>query len=155
MPLITDDFLIVNQADRIAMAVPSGVAPRLWPDSAEALLPGRSRELPRVHRRSAKRRLNNVPRAAEPTPIDRVFFLAPPAATPDIRSITPADAVMSLTASTFVAQVDDPRTVRTTFTRVTSLLAQVPSYRLAVPRDLSQIPPVCDAIRHEVLRART
>lgn len=151
LPLITDDFLVVDQQGGPPMAVPSRVEPRLWPDSLRAILPGRGRYFPVVRQRSAKRRVSpahvaGVPLATEPVPVVKVFVLASPERACAFRSLSPAAAVSHVTASTFVARVDSRDARRATFDRVTSLVARVGTVSLAPAADFSQLDAMCDAI---------
>ena len=149
-PLVSDDFLVIDQSGAAPLALPSGVAPRLWPDSVKAILPGRHRQFPLVSRRSAKRRIAaGVPVTTRAVPIARVFVMATVAPTSDVEPIARVAAVPALTASAFVGRIDERAVVRDTFERVTSLVARVPIHRLPVLRDYAQL----DAVTAMLLEA--
>ena len=142
LPLITDDFLVVDQHEGAPLAVPSGLEPRLWPDSLDAILPGTRRRCPRVAQRTTKRRVSpaasaGLTLAARAAPIAHVFLIDPPAAVDALRPVTPTTAVLRLTASTFVARVDEPQVVQQTFDRIASLVSRARVSRLVPARDFT------------------
>lgn len=154
LPLITDDFLVIDQSGPTPVAIPSRVEPRLWPDSVEAILPGRRARMPRVGRRTSKRRVSSgLPLAARPLPLSHIFVLSEPEGTCGIAPLSPAAAVAALTGSTFIARIDERATVRSTFERVTALVACVPTRRLVPIRGFAQLTEFCDAITGVVARA--
>jgi hypothetical protein len=147
LPLISDDFVVVGHGPDGPVALPSGVEPRLWPDSVDAILPGGRRRFPVVTSRSEKRRIPwGVPLAAAPQRIARVFVLTPPATDCQIESLPPGDAVSALTASTFVGRIDDRGVVRQTFERVTSLIATVRTEQFVTVRDWARLDAMCQLV---------
>ena len=145
-PLIADDFLVVDQHGRHPMALPSGLEPRLWPDSLEAILPGRRRRFPLVSQRSVKRRVaGELVRSTQPWPIAGVFVLTA-AERIGVQPMSPGAAVPALTATTFVGRIDERAVVRDTFARVTSLVRRVPVRRLAVEHDFGQLSVLCETV---------
>ena len=150
MPLITDDVLVIDQRDRRLVALPSGVAPRLWPDSVSALFAGRLATFRRIGPGSTKRRISQgLPLATHPLPVAHVFLLDRSTQLA-VEKISAADAVAAVTASTFVGRIDERMVVRTAFERVTALVAQVPTQRLALEHDLAGLERACDLIRDAV-----
>lgn len=144
LPLISDDFVVIEQHAGAPVALPSGVEPRLWPDSVDAMLPGRRRRYPLVGRRSEKRRISSgLPLATTPQRIARVYVLTAPAAECRVEQLPAAAAVSALTASTFVGRIDDREVVRQTFERVTSLVANVRIERLVMVRDWARLDRLC------------
>jgi hypothetical protein len=147
LPLVTDDFLVVDQSGGTPVAVPSRVGARLWPDSVDAILPGRRREYPRVGSRSDKRRVcEGIPLAIEPLPIAHVFVLSAPQAEPSIERLDVATAVSRLSATAFVSNIDQTAVVRSTFRRVAALVSSVPTRRLSPVRGFDQLGRFCDSI---------
>ena len=129
------------------MALPSGLEPRLWPDSLEAILPGRRRRFPLVGQRSVKRRVaGELARSTQPWPIAGVFLLAEADASIRVQRMTPGAAVPALTATTFVGRIDERAVVRDTFARVTSLVRRVPVRQLAVAHDFDQLSVLCETV---------
>jgi hypothetical protein len=154
--LIADDFLVVEQKGGAPVAIPSRVEPRLWPDSLHAILPGSRHRFPAVRERSTKRRLSpahlaGVPLAARPVPIAKICLVASPERVWSLTPFAPAAAVSHVLASTFVVGVDRRDALRTTFERVTKLVANVRTMSLVPAAGFGELERMCDAIAGEVL----
>lgn len=157
-PLITDDFLVIDQRAATPFAIPSGIDPRLWPDSLDAILPGQRRRYPRVRQHSTKRRLSpagtaGLALADGPVPIARLFLLQTPGDVESVAPLRPADAFTPLTSATFVARIDEPAVVRETFERIAALVTHVPASRLVPVRDFSWLNRFYEAVHRQSLPA--
>jgi hypothetical protein len=147
LPLVTDDFLIVDESNPAPHAVPSKVEPRLWPDSVVALL-GERRHFPVVGQRTSKRRIG-PPAAAGFTlaqysiPIHKVFLLSP-TATHD--RLSPASTLSALTACAFITRVDEAAVARETFERVAALMRRVRVVQLGPVHDFGALRGLCDIL---------
>ena len=151
LPLITDDFLVVELQDTVALAVPSCVDPRLWPDSFDALVPGGRRGYPRVGPRSTKRRVSpagaaGLPQANAPVRIAQIYVLDPPKDANAIVPLKRADAIAPLLASSFEARIDEPAVVRQGFERVVSLVTRASVSRLVPVHDFTRLDHLSSAV---------
>jgi hypothetical protein len=150
-PLITDDFLIIEQAETVPHAVPSQVEPRLWPESVIALLG--DRRFPAVGQRTTKRRISpasaaGVVLAETPVPVHQIYLL-PATETEPVRRLTPPTALAVLTACAFIARVDNRDVARATFDRVTKLIRHVRVQQLEWLGDFEALNAFCDAVCNE------
>jgi hypothetical protein len=152
LPLITDDFLVVERRGDESWAIPSGVAPRLWPDSVAAIFSEQG-SFPRVGSRASKRRITEgVTVANESMPIRHVFVLAEPQCHQALRPVSGVEAVVALTACTFVSRLDEQARVREVFNAVTTLAARVPIRQLVPVRDFAALDALCDAVSYYACR---
>jgi hypothetical protein len=147
-PLITDDFLIIEQTQTVPHAVPSKVEPRLWPESVVALLG--DQRFPAVGQRTTKRRISpasaaGVVLAETPVPVHRIYLL-PATETEPVGRVTPPATLAALTACAFIARVDDRDVARATFERVTTLIRQVRVQQLGWLGDFAALNAFCDEV---------
>ena len=151
-PALTDDGLVVVPSRSGALAFPTYVGLRLWPDSAFALLP-EAPSLGPLNPGSPKRRvgLETGPAGVvEPSPLAALFemgeALEAGSEAVSLERLSPRDGCMAIIANSF--QLDP--TDRTRASRLLHGAAEVasssPVFRLSCLRDYSLLPQVRRAI---------
>jgi hypothetical protein len=155
LPLVTDDYLIVDDAGPSLVAVPAYPGVRLWPDTVSALGGDRPR-LSKVAHYTEKVRMGDardLSFCSAAAPLRRVFALAEPdggaAGAVHIESLPESGAFEELMKSAFVLDpMDAPRTAEL-FGRVARAARSKLVYKLSFPRDFSALPAVCEKLfRH-------
>jgi hypothetical protein len=144
--LLTDDCLLLHEADGAFYVVPSYPGLRLWPDVVPAL-GGGAADLQRVSHYSSKGRLQRaLPFASQPIPLRRLYLLAESSEGISIDPLTPRDALIELVKSSYVLDVSDRRALKLQFETLSRVAARCMVYRLAYPRDLARLPELHAAI---------
>jgi len=158
-PSLTDDCLLLKEANRRVAVVPSYPGLRLWPETARALF-GQSTSLGEVgHSRKVRldRRLG-LSFCTETVPLRRIYLLASSQETAgiaaaEIRPVRPREAFLELIRYTFLLDVNDRLELRHEFEGLSRVTGLALTYRLAFRRDLALLPAVHRAIlenlRHE------
>jgi hypothetical protein len=166
--LLTDDILAVELHDDGARARPAYPQMRLWPEQARHFL-GHSQGLAFVHANYHKYRVPIGPGqfgtfCATSQPLACIYLPerrppSPPGATTNtavtITPIAKAAAVMELLRHSFVAPlVHATGRQAARLALLAQLVQQLPLRRLSYPSGLEHLPPVCDAVRDDVLSGR-
>lgn len=151
LTLISDDFLVIDRSAGTPHAVPAGVEPRLWPDSAQALFPGAARGFPLVGQRSSKRRVSPAARAGVAVETRAValaaMFIITPALPPGMLArMARRDAFAALASLAFVAEVDAPSAAHDTLARIAAVVARVPVWQIGMLKDFASLDRVCEAV---------
>ena len=150
-PLLTDDALLLIEDGTTLTGVPSYPEIRLQPDVLAVLGNGGLAVHDVEHRAGKKRlRLDRGSRlfSREPVPVRRIYVLgcAEPSArsgAATISAVTPREAFIELVKHTYRLDLDDRSRLRDEFDSIGRIAARPALvYRLAVPRDLSELPAV-------------
>ncbi|MBI4588188.1 MAG: hypothetical protein HY725_05075 [Candidatus Rokubacteria bacterium] len=156
--LLTDDLLVVQEADGRFVAHPGPPRIKLYPEIANAFLRERATGTPM----NADTRKLVIPlgcrlSAKAATPLGAIYVLRPETRRPRgdriaIRPLSPRRAVLELIANTFNAAITEPDRLARQFRLVTRLASGVPVRSLSYPRDLARLPAVLEAIRSDLSR---
>ena len=151
-PVLTDDCLLVKEADGQLWAVPSYPGLRLWPEAVHALF-GPQRPIAEVAHYTEKRRVDGhvgLSFCAEPAALRRIYFLAPAYENQgkcvSIVPLSARDACMELVKFTYLIDITDRQRLRQEFERLSRVAALPLFYRLSFPHDFSLLPDVHRAI---------
>lgn len=151
LTLISDDFLVIDRCAGTPHAVPAGVEPRLWLDSAGALFPSAARRFPLVGQRSSKRRVSpaacaGVALETRAVALAGMFVLTPALPPGKLARIARRDAFAALASLAFVAEVDDSSAARDTLTRIAGVVARVPVWQIGMLKDFASLDRVSEAV---------
>jgi hypothetical protein len=151
-PLLTDDLLSLTNGGARYMAHPGPGRIKLFPRVARALL-GRADGAP-MNARTVKRVLA-LPReltSRRPAPLGALYVLqaAPPRSTVQVKRLTRAEALIEIVRAAFNLICTDRARLERQFAFASALADAVPVRRLRVPRSLSAIPAVCDAVLRDL-----
>jgi hypothetical protein len=134
--VLTDDLLRVSEAAGGWLAHPYGTGLRLWP-SSEPLVFGRSVELPRIVPGWEKRTLpagtDGIAGAEEPVPLRAVFLLDCDAEALRIAPLSPAAALVQLSANAATSPRLSTGSRAAEFGQLSRLVASVPCATLSLP----------------------
>jgi hypothetical protein len=153
---LTDDFLVLEEAEVGVQAVPTFGGLRLWDDVVPAVA-GAAVNAPAVAHYTDKKRISlgeyDLPFCAEPLPMKRFYLLegndpaGPSGIT--IEPVSSRDAVMEYTRYSFYLDLTAGAVRQAEFEKVGRLAAAAPVFGLRYPRDLRQLGTVRQAIlRH-------
>jgi hypothetical protein len=149
-PLMTDDCLLLQEAEAGLLATPSYPGARLWEDAIETLFEQEPAVTDVAHY-TAKKRLaladGQLHFCADRIPLRRIYFLADPEQTADdtavaITPLAARAAFMQLVAYSFKLDVDDPGVLRREFQLLDRIAALPLFFRLSYPHDFSMLPAV-------------
>ena len=146
---LTDDGLVVKEADGRYFALPSHPSIRLWADSEEALVPPSSKPEPAVHFTSKSRFMagDSMAFCDQPRRLARVYFLGDGRAD-DItfERLSASEALVELVRHSFLLDIEDKALLASHFDRIAQL-AQAPVYfRLDYPRNYDVLSRVRQAV---------
>lgn len=151
-PLLTDDLLVLKRRGRAFLGFPGIPRIKLFPATARKLLRSSTPGLP-MNRGSRKLIL---PLAAgqsrrAPAPLAALYLLPRPGARSRngrvmIRRLSPRRAFVALLRNTFNPAVREPERLEQLFRHAAAVAATVPMKRLSLPRKLTALPAVRDAI---------
>jgi hypothetical protein len=147
--LLSDDCMrLTVDADDTVFCIPTYRSLRLWPDSADAVMPTAPFES--MAEDSDKRRLD-LPEAPVPAPstVAAICVLAAPNKDSDavtFSRLTPARAVSLLLGQCFRLDPTDADATRRTFERCADIVERVPVVELSYPRDFDRLPEVREAV---------
>jgi len=157
-PLLTDDYLLLEEKEGTLFGIPSYPGLRMWPDTLSALF-GQQPVLFRVAHYTEKKRmgLDNgpLPFCPDPVPLSRVYVLVPHEEMGDKRAITitpfsPRDAFMELVQSSYRLDITDRKRLREEFESLARWAALPLFCSLAFPRRLNLLPQVKEAILEDL-----
>lgn len=144
-----DDGLLIEHRDGQCFALPSHPGIRVWQDSGEALLPGRS-ALPHAPQLSTKSRFlaeGEVAHCAQPRPLRCFYFLG--AGSPQnvvIQRATGQSVVFLLLQNSFLLDVEEREMLAWHFSSLMRLAELDFFFVLDYPRDYALLPRVRQAV---------
>ena len=159
-PVLTDDLIAVSDTATGCVVHPGVPRIKLFPSVARRVLPRKSHGTPMNHRTSKLvLRLGSREAARQPVPLRAIYVLSPPRARgrnrlerPRIRPLAGRDAFLEVAAAAFNLLVLREERLAGQFRFATDLANNIPIRRLTYPRNLSQLPVVCDAILGDLAR---
>ena len=147
---LTDDSLLIEETSDGCLALPGHASLRLWEDSVEALIGGRTEKAAAIAY-SSKTRLvagDFLAFRAEPRPLLAAFVLENAEATEvSIREISGADRQMAWVNNSFLLDIEDRELLAWHFDWTHRIARAVPTFALDYPRDYGMLASVRDAIR--------
>jgi hypothetical protein len=136
LAVLTDDLLRVSEAAGGWLAHPYGTGLRLWP-SSEPLVFGRRVDLPRIvpgwEKRALRAGAGGIAAAEGPVPLRAVFLLDCDAETPRIAPLSPAEALVRLSANTAPGVRLSTGARAAEFSQLSRLVTSVPCATLSLP----------------------
>jgi len=151
--LIADDYVVIEEHEGTAFAVPSYPGLRLWPDVAGAVAPQGWRRSSVAHY-TEKVRLDVPAHAHErrPLPIVCVYLLRETSRDGAIRiePLAGRAALMALVRQLFCADAVDREQIASQFVRLARVAGRTPVRTLAFPRTLDALPAVCAALARDL-----
>ena len=153
-PLLTDDFLIVEESENSLVGLPSYPSLRLWEDVLPAVCEAGS-SLSQVAHYTEKKRLSvgnsRMPFSAQPVPLKHLYVLTGPGPENDENAITieplsPRDALIEVTKYAFHLDLNDAEQRRSEFIKIGRVVELTKCFRLSYPQDLNLLPEVRQAI---------
>ena len=157
-PVLTDDCLMVTEANEQLWVVPSYPSLRLWPEAVDALF-GSDRPVAEVAHYSEKKRVDGqlgLSFCSEPAALRRIYVLVPvdhsEGKSVSIVPLSVRDACMELVKFTYLVDVTDRERLRHDFERLSRVAALHLIYRLSFPHDFSLLPTVHRAILENARR---
>lgn len=149
-PVLSDDFVALEEDGAQVLAWPSYPGVRLWEDSAEALGYGLEK-LPPVAHYTSKLRLvvdgaaNGFVRG--PQPLARIYVLVRlDDSSLGIEPLSPRDAVIELFEGGFRLDPGDRRALERELDFLAMVVAHVPVRRLSLPSSFAALPAVREAV---------
>ena len=160
-PLLTDDLLVISQADSSVdrlSAHPGPARIKLFPEIAERLLDtGRTGVRMNPETRKCILPLSAGEHCPNAVPVKALYVLRPPTTRRSscrisIRTLSPRYACIELIANTFNLIITDQARLARQFRWASGLAAAIPVKSLSYPRNLAKIGNVVDAICEDRLR---
>jgi hypothetical protein len=157
-PLLTDDFLVVEERNKQLFGLPSYPSLRLWEDVLPAVCEMES-SLSQVAHYTEKKRLSigdsRMPFSAQPAPLKHLYVLTGPEENNDenevaIEPLSPRDALIEVTKYAFHLDLNDAEQRRSEFVKIGRIVELVKCFRLSYPQDLDLLPKVRQAILDNV-----
>jgi hypothetical protein len=146
--LLGDDAIVVSTSGGAMAAHAVYRSLRLFPDSISALIEGRA-ELTPVASHTTKRNVVYLDdsRTEEPLPVRAAFLLeAARGESAMIERMASSEACMAFVEHSFWMDPTDLTRTKERMAQASALAADVPTFRLAYPREYSVLPVVHDAI---------
>ena len=152
-PFLTDDSLLIEEADGHCRVLPSHASLRLWDDSVEALVgPGTPQAGPISY--SSKARLlagDALAYCDDQQPLLAAFVLEPQGtAAVTIQALTGLDRYMSWLSNSFLLDIEDHNLLSRHFEWTHRISGAVPTFSLDYPRDYGILPDVRNAVREHL-----
>lgn len=152
-PLVTDDFLVLQEGKLGVSALPTYGGLRLWDDVVPAVA-GVGANAPNVAHFTDKKRIAlrdfQLPFCTEALPLDRIYLLESVSTEIDssvtVAPIAPRDAVVEFTRFSFHLDLTARNTRRIEFARAARLANTTACFRLTYPRELDQLAAVRQAV---------
>ena len=152
-PFLADDGLLLLECEGRLEVEPSQPFVRLWEDSQEALIGGRT-AFPRAAQYTAKVRVPSGDAIAfcpEARPLSLAFFLGEG----DVSDVlllpmSPNEALIELVKHSFLLDIEDKEVLAWHFGRLARLANQPIWHRLDYPRRFEALPEVRDAVLHQL-----
>jgi len=149
---LTDDALLLEEAEGGYTVLPSHPSIRLWDDSCAELIGADALQAPAVQYTPKARILfgGSMAFCTQAQPLRRVYFLGDGSATQlTIKRMPPSQALISLVKNTFLLDIETRQTLATHFDQLSSMVAMPIYYELDYPRRFDDLPRVREAIiRH-------
>lgn len=160
-PLLTDDLLVINQADPPSgrlYAHPGPARIKLFPEIAARLLgPRRARARMNPETRKFILPLSDVEHCSRTIPLKALYVLRPPANRRasrriSIRTLSPRYACIELIANTFNLIITDRARLARQLRWASGLAAAIPVKSLSYPRNLAQVSRLVETICRDLSR---
>ncbi len=152
---LTDDALLIEEADVGCTVMPSHPSLRLWDDSVEALVDANSPQADPISYSTKTRLLagDALSYSEASQPLRAAFVLSGEDA-PAIRvsALSGLDRYMAWIGNSFLLDIEDPELLARHFEWTHRISGTVPTFSLDYPRDYGILPDVHDAIRQQVAR---
>jgi hypothetical protein len=154
-PLLTDDCLLLEENAGQLLVIPSYPGLRLWDDTISATLnrvkPARCRVAHYTSKKRIGSRNSEFRFCVKPAPLKRMYILANLEETEhatkiSIDPISPRDAIVELVKYAFKLDISDREMLRGEFECFARIVPLQLFYHLSVPRDLSRLPAIQEAI---------
>ncbi|MCC9077932.1 hypothetical protein FKZ61_017690 [Litorilinea aerophila] len=154
-PVLTDDCLLLKEAEGQFQVHFSYPGVRLWPESIDALMDGRATPMPLAHYTEKKRVLLERAGPLPATPLSRVYVLLPPGDSTagqevTIRPMAANEAMLEVIRHAFQLDVTDRDWLAAAFHRYARLVNRIPFFFLAYPREHTLLPVVQRAIEQHM-----
>ncbi|GIV76711.1 MAG: hypothetical protein KatS3mg050_1105 [Litorilinea sp.] len=146
-PVLTDDCLLLKEAEGQFQVHFSYPGVRLWPETIDALMDRHVVSMPLAHYTEKKRVLLDRGGPLPTAPLDRVYVLLPPGDSAagqevTIRPMASNEAMLEIVRHAFQLDVTDCDWLAAAFHRYASLANRVPFFFLAYPREHALLPLV-------------
>ena len=161
LPVLTDDGLLVRSDDDHFSVVPSYPEIRMWPDTADALFPGRSNDTDDAYyagkvviRDDSDGLVAGVHFDEEARPLSAILFVDDSAEDPNksdfrLSPKSAGDAHIQLMEDMFRLERPAESELRGEFELLSGLAASVPCFDLRYPRSFEHLPAIVERIRAE------
>lgn len=160
--VLADDITALTEEQRAYLVHPGYLRLRLWQPAIEAFYGSRD-ALPRVQSNRNKRYLDLTSASGssqwrfrnQPSPLGAVYVLAERQAAkdaPSLRPLSPAQALLTLTAHSYARQTLDREARAREFAFLARLARRVPVRRVERPDDMSAVPQMCSVIEKDFER---
>ena len=159
LPLLTDDCLLLEEQGGQLLVIPSYPGLRLWDDTISAITndvkPAQSRVAHYTWKKRLRAKNSEFRFYAKPVPLKRIYILANPKETKytkkiSINPISPRDAIVELVKYAFKLDISDRETLKEEFECFARIVPLKLFYHLSVPRNLSRLPVVLEAILNDL-----
>jgi hypothetical protein len=153
-PLLTDDFLLVEQKAGIFCGSPSYPALRLWPEALSAVMQPQAEARQMAHYSEKKwlsLRQAKLPFAYRTIPLKQLYLLAPGGSMKNepavqIEPVALPEAILELTQCLFRLDPHDKEKYREEFLLLGQMVSSVQVFRLSYSRSFEFLPTVREAI---------
>jgi hypothetical protein len=155
-PVLSDDVVVLREADGVFFVEPAYPRVRLWPESVSGLF-GSEEALPRITPTWGKRYLDlngpNFSFQAGALPLAAVYLLGARSASSatSFFDVDPRTGLVRLVAETYGGHLLDPGRRAEEFEVLGRLVRKVPVRRINVPEGLECLPDLCQSIMSNVL----
>ena len=150
---LTDDSLLVEEAEDYCLALSSHPSLRLWADSVDTLVDEKTRQAAAISYSTKARLLAGeaLPHCEEPLPLLAAFLLNWKGASEvALRPLAGAERHMAWVENSFLLDIEDRLLLAEHFDWTHRIAQRVPTFALDYPRDYGMLPDVRDAIRKHV-----
>ena len=134
--VVSDDGVVVDQSSEVLVAIGAYSGLRVWPDAAAATGLS-SLAVAEVAEYSAKVRVSS-PAVHQPAPL-RAIYVIEPGADCRVQRLSARDAVIATIAHAYRAEPGDRDALAAQLDACAALGARLGTFRIVVPRDLTQL----------------
>jgi hypothetical protein len=159
-PILSDDCLVMQEAQGQILAMPAYPGVRLWDDSIDALGSHLEETIPVSHYTTKRRWLGEGSEdfTAQPHPLARVYCLhrqkdnegKADLESPTIDPLSPRDGFLELLSGTFRLDITDRAMLVRQFRFLEQVASQVPIRRLGIPNNFASLPAMREAILRDL-----
>jgi hypothetical protein len=150
---LTDDSLLIEEADDRCLALPSHASLRLWDDSVDALVDQNTKQAAAISYSTKARLLAGeaLSYCEEPLPLLAAFLLErEDAGEVTIRALKGAECHMAWVENSFLLDIEDRLLLAEHFAWTHRIAAVVPTFALDYPRNYGMLPNVRTAVRRRI-----